>query len=205
MMSLDHPNITKLFEVYDQKSYYVMVLELCEGGELLQKIVNRQIKENEAKSIIYQVLNALTYMHDKGIVHRDIKPENMLFEKTTNLIKIIDFGISVKKKPNIPLTSRVGTPYYIAPEVLFRRYDQKCDIWSLGVVLYMIVYCAPPFRGRNAVQVMENIMREDIHFDRNRKEHFSEESVSFLKTLLRKDSSQRPSAHEAIKHRWLVK
>lgn len=115
MMSLDHPNITKLFEVYDQKSCYVMVLQLCDGGELFDKIVNQNIKENEAKSIVHQVLNALIYMHQKGIVHRDIKPENMLFQKRTNLVKIIDFGISIKSQTGIWLTTRVGTPYYIAP------------------------------------------------------------------------------------------
>lgn len=99
MMSLDHPNITKLYEVYDQKTHYIMVLELCEGGELFDRIVNRSIKEGEARIIVDQLLNALNYLHGRGIVHRDIKPENILFEKTTKLVKIIDFGISKKIRP----------------------------------------------------------------------------------------------------------
>lgn len=96
MMSLDHPNIAKLYEVYDQKTYYVMVMELCEGGELFEWIVNEKVGEPEGIVITKQILSALNYMHTQGIVHRDIKPENMLFDKKTMFLKLIDFGISTK-------------------------------------------------------------------------------------------------------------
>jgi calcium-dependent protein kinase len=97
-MSLDHPNIVKLFEVYDQKNYYVMVMELCDGGELFHRITNFKMSEGEVIYYTKQILNAIFYMHTKGIIHRDIKPENMLIEQKTKILKIIDFGISTKIK-----------------------------------------------------------------------------------------------------------
>lgn len=100
MMHMDHPNITKLYEVYEQPNYYVMILELCDGGQLFEKVVDRTITEKDAKHIITQILSALHYLHSKGIVHRDIKPQNMLFEQKTKLVKLIDFGISTKIEQN---------------------------------------------------------------------------------------------------------
>ena len=94
-----------------------------------------------------QILRTLIYLHSHGIVHRDLKPENMLFEDNSDTIKIIDFGIAVRKKPDEILSARLGTPYYIAPEVLCKAYGEKCDIWSAGVILYMMISGYPPFRG----------------------------------------------------------
>ena len=99
MTSLDHPNIIKLYEAYAFHSNYILILELCEGGQLYKRVINRSIKEKEAARIMKQLIRALMYLHSKGIVHRDLKPENMLFEKDTDLIKIIDFGIACKKNP----------------------------------------------------------------------------------------------------------
>jgi calcium-dependent protein kinase len=87
-------------------------------------------------------------------VHRDLKPENMLYEKGGNILKVIDFGIAVEKKPNVRLNQRVGTPYYVAPEVLLKSYDEKCDVWSTGVIFYMILFNHPPFVGDNEIDVM---------------------------------------------------
>lgn len=112
------------------------------------------MSEEEALSITKQVLSAIYYMHSKGIVHRDIKPENMLIEKKTKFIKLIDFGISTKISKGEILSSRVGTPYYIAPEVLYKKYNEKCDLWSIGVVIYMIFSGTPPFKGKDISEVM---------------------------------------------------
>ncbi|CAM6005548.1 unnamed protein product [Sphagnum balticum] len=118
MTSLDHVNIGRLYEVYDYKSYYVLILELCEGGELFKKILaTKEFSEEYIAKIIKQILKALMYLRHKGVVHRDLKPENMLFDKDSHLLKIIDFGIAVEKKPGEMLSERVGTPYYVAPEV----------------------------------------------------------------------------------------
>jgi len=101
-----------------------------------------------------QLLNALQYLHAKNIIHRDLKPENMLFENGSGYMKIIDFGIAAKKTGSVPLTQRIGTPYYIAPEVLCKRYNEKCDLWSAGVILYMMLTFRPPFTGDTEVKVM---------------------------------------------------
>ncbi len=103
------------------------------------------------------------YIHSKNIIHRDIKPENMLFEKGSNLIKIIDFGIATAKKTD-KLTERLGTPYYIAPEILCKSYDEKCDLWSCGVILYMIIFGSPPFSGADEVEIMRNVLKEPLKF-----------------------------------------
>ena len=107
-------------------------------------------------------------MHGLGIVHRDIKPENLLFEKKKKLIKIIDFGISVQIEPGELLTARVGTPYYIAPEVLLKKYNHKSDMWSLGVVLYMIIFGEPPFSGSSPTDVMKNVLKGSFSLQRNK-------------------------------------
>ena len=115
-------------------------------------------------------MSALNYLHNLGIVHRDIKPENMMYEKRTKLIKIIDFGISCRIKPGEFLKARVGTPYYIAPEVLKKRYNEKCDIWSLGIVLYMIVYNVPPFFGSDPPSVMDKILTQEVKYKNSKYE-----------------------------------
>ena len=114
-----------------------------------------------AAGIMIKLLQVLLYLHAKGIVHRDLKPENILFENTskTSNLKLIDFGIAIKRDSNTKLTTRIGTPYYIAPEVLCKTYDEKCDIWSAGVILYMMVCYRPPFNGDSQTQVMENILK----------------------------------------------
>lgn len=116
MRSLDHINVVRLFQVYDYKSYYVLILELCEGGQLFKKIVsNKEISQDYIARVVKQILKVLLYLNHMGVIHRDLKPENMLFEKDSNMLKIIDFGISCFKNGNEKLTERIGTPYYVAP------------------------------------------------------------------------------------------
>ena len=151
LSKLDHPNILKLYEVYEDPKRYYIVTELCKGGELFDEITKKVVfTEVEAADLLKQILLAVAYFHDMGIVHRDIKPENVLIDREQdNCLKIIDFGTSVIKSDEETLQSTQGTSYYIAPEVLKKSYNEKCDIWSVGVIMYIMLSGKPPFDGKD--------------------------------------------------------
>ena len=137
-----------------------MITEFLGGGELFDALVKRRcFNESISAKIIKQVLLAVNYLHMKGIVHRDLKPENlMLFGQEGWDVKVIDFGLSrMMPKGGKKLCQRMGTPYYIAPEVLKKKYDEKCDIWSIGVILHVLLSGVPPFQGRTDDQIFEQI------------------------------------------------
>ncbi len=148
-IKMDHPNIVKIFEVYEWKSKLCIIMELCEGGDLFQYIRNsKAFSEKKAASIAKEILSAVFYMHKNGVVHRDLKPDNMLYDKESKALKIIDFGTARNLAADAKISGLTGTLYYIAPEVLKGSYDFKCDIWSCGVILYILLSGAPPFNGK---------------------------------------------------------
>lgn len=125
-------------------------MELCEGGDLFSFIrTSRTFSESNAADLLRQILSAVYYMHKRGVCHRDLKPENMLYDNESGLLKVTDFGTATHFKPGQKFSALVGTPYYVAPEVVNGSYDEKSDIWSVGVILYVILSGAPPFSGRN--------------------------------------------------------
>ena len=162
LRTLDHPNILKIFEFYSNKESYSIVTELCSEGELFQEIVDKG-PFNEAYSayVMFQILSAINYCHNMKIIHRDLKPENILIvERDKNnypRIKICDFGTSKMFEKGAVQRKLVGSSYYIAPEVLKKRYDEKCDIWSCGVILYILLSARPPFSGDSDKEIMENV------------------------------------------------
>ena len=139
----DHPNIIQFFEIYQDNKYFHFVMELCEGGDITGRIENGQpFSEEGAKRIIFQMLLAVNHLHSCNIVHRDIKPDNFLFKKKeiNSPIKLTDFGLSRKIVPGSKLHSLLGTPFYVAPEVLEKKgYTEKCDLWSIGVTMYLLL------------------------------------------------------------------
>lgn len=165
LKTLDHPNIIKFYETYVDYRYVHIVMELCTGGELFDRIVEAQ-KFNEAKAatLFNKILSAVKHLHDHGICHRDLKPENFLFlDKSEDAeIKIIDFGLS-KKFDHAEMMSEmktiVGTPFYVAPEVLSGNYNKQCDVWSLGIILYILLCGYPPFDGDNNKEIFRAIMK----------------------------------------------
>lgn len=193
--------------------------------------------ESEAREILRQILHAVYYLHSRDVVHRDIKPENILFvsqqqqqeqhqrqqhhsqqhvdAKTENarihhpLVKLIDFGMAKRHSPkDPPMTSRVGTPYYIAPEVLEseysnRGYDRSCDLWSIGVIAYTLLCGYPPFNGREKEDVYQSVRRGRLYFPKEEWDGISLEAKSFIRGLLERDTRKRMTVGEALGHGWL--
>ena len=173
LMMMDHPNIIKLYEVFESDNSLYLIMEECYGGDLFSRISKRidsnyMYSEKEACEIIQQVLRAIEYCHNVGIVHRDLKPENLLYlhegSEENNPIKIIDFGLSQSINLNKMLSSKVGTAYYVAPEILAGKYTEKCDIWSAGVILYILLSGEPPFNGPSDRIIYSKIKKIDYNF-----------------------------------------
>lgn len=145
--TLDHPNIVKYFETYDDQKYIYLVMEYINGSQLFEKITaqnNQTFSEQKAAEIMYQLFSAINHCHANNVIHRDIKPENIMLTES-NSVRLIDFGLSKISMSKIPLHEIVGTPYYMAPEVLDANYNEKADIWSLGCLLYVLVSGYLPF------------------------------------------------------------
>ena len=156
----DHPDIVRMYEFYEDKNFFHIVTELLTGGELFDFIIkHKMLSEPVAAHFLKQILSAVAYCHANGIVHRDIKPENLLLDSDSAhaSLKVIDFGTSTLFDPKERLHHRYGTAYYIAPEVLVKNYDSKCDIWSCGVILFILLSGAPPFYGRSDEEIISKV------------------------------------------------
>ena len=167
----DHPNILKIYEVIKDDRYYHIVTELLTGGELFDRISGGvRYSERRIADYMQQILSAINYCHQKRIIHRDIKPENLIFEDTTEnaMLKVIDFGASCTHEGST--TGVVGTAYYIAPEILKSSgYDEKCDVWSCGIILYMMLCTRyvggyPPFNAATEAKIHRRILETEVKF-----------------------------------------
>lgn len=204
---LDHPNIIKIFEYYvDEINYYVMS-ELARGGELYEQIYTmKNYSEQKTALIMHQLFSAVAFMHSKKVVHRDLKPENILLEtKNSNepFVKIIDFGTAnfIEEK-NLKL--KVGTPYYIAPEVLKRDYNIQCDVWSLGVIMYMLLSGSPPFDGASDVEIMDKVLKGTYFMNTSEWEKISDGAKKLVSKLLTYNYKDRITASQAMKDPWII-
>ena len=161
LRQLDHPNILKLYEVFEDNRKFFLVTEYCKGGELFDEITNEgSFTEQKAAAYIEQVLRAISYCHGLGIVHRDLKPENLLIDKDqNNILKLIDFGTAVTYLKGGKLEGVHGTSYYIAPEVLKSVYDERCDVWSIGCILYVLLSGRAPFDDEDDAIVAQKVLR----------------------------------------------
>ena len=207
LRTMDHPNILKIFEFYSNKDSYSIVTELCSGGELFQEIVDKgPFNENYSAYVMFQVFSAINYCHNMKIVHRDLKPENILIvDRDKNgypRIKICDFGTSKMFEKGAIQRKLVGSSYYIAPEVLKHNYDEKCDIWSCGVILYILLSGRPPFAGENDKEIMDRVATGKYDLQASPFNKVSKHCIDLIQKLLTMDPKKRLSAQEALNHPW---
>ncbi|VFQ72276.1 unnamed protein product [Cuscuta campestris] len=203
-----HRNLVHFYDAYEDEDNVYVVMELCKGGELLERILSRGGKytEEEAKAVMVQILRIVSYCHLQGVVHRDLKPENFLFTSNDehSPLKAIDFGLSDYVKPDEKLNDIVGSAYYVAPEVLHRSYGTEADMWSVGVIAYIILSGSRPFWARTESGIFRAILKIDPSFDEAAWTTSSSDSIDFVKSLLNKDYRKRLTAAQALCHPWLA-
>jgi calcium-dependent protein kinase len=206
LKKLIHPNIMQIFEFYEDKKNFYIITELCEGGELFDMIVDKgSFNEDDAAWVMKQLLSAINYIHSNNIVHRDLKPENILLDtKKNNIIKIIDWGTARFFEKNKKMNKVSGTPYYIAPEVLFEKYDEKCDIWSCGVIMYILLCGYPPFNGENDNEILNRIKTGKYIFPEEEWDNVSDEAKDLIGKMLTFAPADRYSASQCLNHTWLT-
>jgi len=213
LKKLSHPNIVKIYEFYVSNSHYYIVTEFCKEGELFSYIKNKY-SERQLAVLFYQVFSGLWYLHDNKILHRDIKLENIMISQKENdnetgeelfWAKIIDFGTAKIFEKNKKEKDVVGSSYYIAPEVLKQNYNEKCDTWSVGVILYMMLVGRAPFDGKDDEEIICKINSADYNSNEPRLMKHSPEVRDLVSKLLQKDTDKRYSAKEAIAHPWFQK
>ena len=207
LRKISHPNIANVFEIFeDSKRYYIM-MEYLEGGELFDVIVSQGFfSELDAARIMKQLLSAVNFLHSKNIAHRDLKPENiMLTSKPVNNkfeIKIIDFGTAKIFDPRYKMSEFIGTSYYIAPEVLKENYNEKCDVWSCGVILYILLCGYPPFNGNSNLDIFHHIKNSQPVFMGDEWSDITKEGIELIKQMLTRNVHKRPSAEKCLNHKW---
>ena len=216
---LDHPNILRLFEVIEDSKNFYLIMELCTGGELLSRVTNNRYKEKEAAKLMEQIVLAVVYCHEKGICHRDLKPQNILFcnESPNSPIKVVDFGLSkifdnslssIKGdfaeniNKNKKMSTKVGTILYLSPEVLKGSYTEKCDVWSLGVILYILLCGYPPFIGANQNEIYKNISSFKFEFPNEQWKNISDSVKNLISSMLCPEK-KRISAKDILNSKWL--
>ncbi|XP_059609788.1 calcium/calmodulin-dependent protein kinase type 1-like isoform X2 [Phlebotomus argentipes] len=203
---LSHPNIVQLLETYEDKVKVYLVMELVTGGELFDRIVEKgSYTEKDASGLIKQVLEAVAYMHEQGVVHRDLKPENLLYYSSDEDSKIMisDFGLSKMEESGIMATA-CGTPGYVAPEVLAQKpYGKAVDVWSIGVISYILLCGYPPFYDENDSNLFAQILRGEYEFDSPYWDEISDSAKDFIQNLMCVNVEKRYTCIQALAHPWI--
>ncbi|CAH8576415.1 unnamed protein product [Schistosoma margrebowiei] len=214
----DCPHIVKVVDVFEntnqntKKNYLLMVMEYMRGGELFNKIKEcENFTESEAAKIVYQISSAIAYLHERNIAHRDLKPENLLYTSNENgaILKLTDFGFAKEVVTKKSLQTPCYTPYYVPPEILnFERYDKSCDIWSLGIITYILLSGCPPFFSQNGQPIspgMKSKIRAGKYdFPDAQWKYVSKSAKDLIKSLLLTEPDRRPTIREVMNNHWVA-
>ncbi|TYJ06719.1 hypothetical protein E1A91_A12G254200v1 [Gossypium mustelinum] len=201
-----HRNIVELKGAYEDRHSVNLIMELCAGGELFDRIIAKgHYSEREAANLCRQIVTVVHNCHSMGVMHRDLKPENFLLlnKDEDSPLKATDFGLSVFFKPADIFKDLVGSAYYVAPEVLRRRYGHEADIWSAGVILYILLSGVPPFYGETEQSIFDSILRGNIDFASDPWPFVSSSAKDLVRKMLRHDPKDRLSAVEVLNHPWI--
>lgn len=210
LKTMDHPNIIKLYETFEDRGRIYLVMELCEGKELFDRIIDvGHFTEQNAAVVMQQMLSAVFYMHTNLICHRDLKPENFLFASEgpidKSVLKLIDFGLATRFQVGggQSLCTKAGTAYYVAPQVLQGKYDQACDIWSCGVIMFTMLTGYPPFYGKTDQEVLSKVKRGRYSFDHKDWKGISDDAKTLIALMLKFNPEQRCTADQALQNTWI--
>ncbi|EMS45103.1 Calcium-dependent protein kinase 3 [Triticum urartu] len=201
-----HPNVVDLKAVYEDQDSVHLVMELCAGGELFHRLQERGcFPEHEAATLFRYLMEVVAHCHSKGIVHRDLKPENILLvsKSPSSPIKLADFGLATYTQPGQRLSGTVGSPFYIAPEVLAGGYNEAADVWSAGVILYILLSGIPPFWGKTKSKIFECIRSTELRFPSDPWDRVSDSAKELITGMLRRDPAQRLTAEQVLEHSWI--
>jgi len=209
MKRMDHPNIIKLYETFEDHRNIYLIMELCVGGELFDRIIESgHFTEVQAAMVMQHIFRAIYYMHENLICHRDLKPENFLFTTKESIerstLKIIDFGLAREFGPETVLTTKAGTPYYVSPQVLAGKYDHTADLWSCGVIMYVLLCGYPPFHGESDADVLAKVRLGNFSFVAADWKNVSEDAKNLIRMLLKLKPQERYTAAQALNHVWVT-
>ena len=224
----DYPNIINLYEIYEDSNYFYLILELCKGGELDDRIIKKIEQDNlfsekEAVKIFKKIIQAIAYLHSNGICHRNLKPDNILFlsEENDSDLKLINFNLSTifsygkyKNDKNLELKEEkenktrmnklLGNAYFISPEMINGNYNEKCDIWSAGIILYFLLSGEPPFNGMNDEEIFSKVKLMKFSFPEKEWNNISNEAKDLIKKMICNEN-ERLNANEILEHDWIKK
>lgn len=203
----EHPNVVRIRGTYEDPLFVHLVMELCGGGELFDRIVQKgHYSERRAAQIIKTVVGVVEACHSLGVMHRDLKPENFLFSDSGEdaQLKATDFGLSVFYKPGEIFSEVVGSPYYVAPEVLLKYYGPESDVWSAGVILYILLSGVPPFWAETEAGIFREILQGTLDFESEPWPSISDSAKELIKNMLNRDPKTRFTAHQVLCHPWIV-
>jgi calcium-dependent protein kinase len=208
MKVMDHSNIVRLHDTFQDHNNTYLVMEYCSGGDLFDHIIDSvHLQETMSAKLMQQLLSAVEYMHINGVCHRDLKPENILLMNKHavehGVLKISDFGLSCTFSEGQVLTTKCGSPHYVSPQVLRGKYDQQCDLWSCGVIMYMMLSGELPFNGESDLDLLTKVRMGNFSLAGHVWANVSVKAKELIHLLLKKTPQDRYTAKQSLQHEWL--